>query len=155
MRKIATALLAAALLMLAACGRKTETAPSAADAEQTTQQTQTTQTAMPTEPEYAGSYFRTWSEEIGGTVAERNSYIVLQEDHTGYWIAQDVGTLTWDEGHLALTVGAAYEIALTQENGTVNLLLYEFQDDSGAWIPTAYEKIQELPAEIAQMLPKP
>lgn len=104
------------------------------------------------EPEHTGVYWRTWSEEIAGTVVEMSSYIVLDEDRTGYWIAQDVGTLTWDESQLTLTVGATYNIALTQENGTVKLLVFEFQDDTGAWIPTVYDKIEKLPEKIENML---
>lgn len=104
------------------------------------------------EPEYTGIYWRTWSEEIAGTVVEMNSYIVLNEDYSGYWIAQDVGTLTWDESQLMLTVGATYDIALTEENGVVNLLIYEFQDENGVWIPTVFEKTENLPMEIENML---
>lgn len=106
------------------------------------------------EPEYTGVYWRTWSEEIIGTVAEMNSYIVLAEDRTGYWIEQDVGMLTWDESQLMLTIGLTYDIALTQENDTVNLLVYESQDETGVWVPTVFEKIEELPAEMEKMLPK-
>lgn len=152
-RRIVMSLLAAAVLILAACGNKAGTTPPAADAEQTQVTEAETQAAdQPLEPEYAGIYWRTWSEEIGGTVVELNSYIVLNEDGTGYWIAQDVGTLTWDESQVMLTVGVSYEIALTQEKGTLTLLVYEFRDAGGAWIPTAYEKIGELPAEIEEMI---
>lgn len=104
------------------------------------------------EPEYTGIYWRTWQEEIAGTVIDMNSYIVLNEDSTGCWIGQDVGTLTWDESQITLTVGEAFDIALTQENDAVNLLVFEFQDDNGVWIPTVFEKIEELPAEIENML---
>lgn len=156
-KRIAISLLAAVVLMLAACGSKTDTIPASSDTEQI-QQTHEIQTggdtqtdAVSSAPEYTGIYRRMWSEEIDGTVVELNSYIVLNEDGTGCWIAQDVGTLTWDESRLTLTVGAAYETALTQENGSVNLLVYEFQDAGGAWIPTVYEKIEELPAEIEKM----
>ena len=162
-RRIAISLLAAAVLMLAACGNRSETVPSTAGAEQT-QEMQMQETAVPEaetqggcqspEPEYAGIYWQTWSEEIAGTVIDLNSYIVLNEDNTGYWIAQDVGTLTWNESQLILTVGATYDIALTQENDTVNLLVYEFQDDNGVWNPTVFEKIEELPAEMEEMLAK-
>lgn len=155
-KRIAAFLLAAAVLMLAACGSKAEAGSSAADAEQA-QETQitgvNTQEIYPsTESAYPGVYWQAWSEEIGGTVIEMNSYIVLNEDGTGCWIAQDVGTLTWDEHRLMLTVGAAYDIALTQEDGTVNLLVYEFRDNNGEWMPTVFEKIDKLPAEMEIML---
>lgn len=106
------------------------------------------------EPEYPGVYMRTTREEIGGTVVETNSYIVLNEDGTGFWIAQDVGMLTWDESQLMLTVGETIDIARTQENGIEYLMVYQFQDENGVWMPTEFERIEELPAEIAQMLPK-
>lgn len=156
-RKIAIPLLV--MLTLAACGRRNETVSPTVSAEQT-QQTQEiqiteaeTQTFDPaSEPEFTGVYRHTRSEEIAGKVMDKNSYIVLNDDNTGCWIAQDIGTLTWDASQLMLTIGASYDIALTQENGTVNLLVYEFQDENGEWIPTVYEKIEELPAEIETML---
>lgn len=158
-KRITISLLAAAVLMLAACGSNAETVFPTVNTEQT-QQIQITevdaQAVYPSfAPVYTGVYWRTWSEEIAGTVIDMNSYIVLNEDYTGYWIGQDVGTLTWDESQLMLTVGATYDIALTQENGTVDLLVYEFQDDSGVWIPTVFEKIEALPAEMEKMLAKP
>lgn len=104
------------------------------------------------EPEYEGVYLRTWSEEIGGKNVEHKAYIVLNEDGTGYWIAQDVGMLSWDESQLMLTIGATYDIALTQEGETVSLLVYEFQNENGEWIPTVFEKIESLPAEMEELL---
>ncbi len=109
------------------------------------------ESAEPSAPEYPGVYGRTWSEEIVGTVMEMHSYIVLNEDHTGYWIAQDVGALTWEEGQLMLSIGAAYGMALTQEGETVNLLVSEFPDDSEE-MPTVFEKIDGLPAQIESLL---
>lgn len=152
---IAVLLLALAMLILAACGSKAapaQTQPTqAAQAAQPTQATQPTEAprateaaVQPTSPlEYAGIYCRTWSEEIGGTVAERNSYYVLNPDHTGFLVAQGVGTLTWNESQLTDNLGVTYNIALTRENGTVNLLVYEFQD-----APSVYKKIESLPDEI-------
>lgn len=162
-RKIA--ILLTVMAMLTACGSKTGTASPAGNTETTqaavtqvteaqTQATEaeTQEVTLPSEPEYPGVYWRTWSEEIGGTVTDMNAYIVLNEDGTGYWIAQGIGMLNWDEGQLALTIGVSYEFALVQENGTVNLLVYEFQDENGEWKPTVYEKIDELPAELREML---
>lgn len=160
-QRITIFLLTALMLILAGCGSKVETVTAATDAEQTQQtreiqNTQAdTQAADPSsEPEYTGIYWRTWSEEIAGAVVEMNSYIVLEADSTGYWIAQDVGTLTWDESQLQLAVGAAYEITLIRENNTVNLLVYEFQDENGEWNPTVFEKINKLPEKIEKMLDK-
>lgn len=160
-KTIAIFLLAA--LMLSACADKT--VPASAEPEQevqTTQaeapETQSAETEAPETqpaPEYPGVYEQVWSEEIGGAVVELHSYIVLNEDSTGYWIAQDIGMLTWDENRLMLTIGAEYEIALAQENGSVNLLIYEFQDENGEWIPTVFEKIDRLPEQIEQMLAQP
>lgn len=146
-KRIAILFLAAAVLLLPACSGKNGTVSSSSTEEQEKQHTQETL-------EYTGIYWRTWREEIGGTVVDMNSYIILNEDHTGYWIGQDVGTLTWDEGQLMLTVGATYEFALTQENGRANLLVYEFRDDNGEWLPTAFEKIEKLPAQMEEMLGK-
>lgn len=102
---------------------------------------------VPSAAEYPGVYQRTWREEIGGTVINLHSYIVLNEDHTGYWIAQDVGMLTWEDGQLTLTVGAVCDMALTREGETVNLLVF----DSGE-APTVFEKIEELPEQIQSLL---
>lgn len=152
-KRIAFFMLAAAMLVLAACGSKAVTTPSAAETEQT-QETQVQEaqaaeaTAQPTAPlEYAGVYCQTWNEEIGGTVVEQHSYYVLNEDHTGYLFAQAVAGLTWDEGKLTENIGVTYDIALTQENGTVKLLVYQFQDK-----PSVFNKIEKLPAEIEAML---
>lgn len=151
-RRIAIFLLVVALLMTAACANKskadlptihTEPAP----------ETQVTQVDSHADaPEYPGVYWRSWREEIAGTVIDMKSYIVLNADNTGYWIAQDVGILTWDESRLTLTIGEVYDIALTQENGTDTLLVYEFQDADGTWIPTVFEKIEKLPTEISELL---
>lgn len=149
--KLAIVLLAA-VLMLTACTGRTGEAPSAPATEQP-QETQIQPTQIQ-EPEYPGIYKRTWSEEIGGTVVELNSYIILKEDGTGYWIAQDVGMLNWVEGRLELTIGDAYEIAPEQENNTSRLLVYRFQDENGEWIPTVFEKTDSLPSEIQEMLEK-
>lgn len=105
------------------------------------------------EPEYAGVYKRTVREEIGGAVVEKTSYIVLNEDGTGFWVAQDIGMLNWDECQLELTIGAKYDIARAQDNGIEYLLVYESQDAEGVWQPTRFERIEALPAEIAEMLP--
>lgn len=98
-------------------------------------------------PEYPGVYRHAWREEIAGTVAEMNSYIVLNEDHSGYWIAQDVGMLTWEDGQLTLTVGAVCDMALTREGENVNL-----QVSDGGEAPTVFEKIEELPEQIQSLL---
>lgn len=133
MKKIAIVFLAA-MLLLAACGSRTEAVSPAP------------------EPEYAGIYRQSWQEEIGGTVIDLNAYIVLNEDGTGYWIAQDVGTLTWEAGRLKLTIGEEYDMALTRENGIVELQVCRFRDADGERNPTVFEKIEALPGEIAQML---
>lgn len=119
-----------AVLMLAGCGKQPETVKPVV------------------EPEFPGVYWRTWREDIGGSMIDLNAYIVLNADHTGYWIAQDVGTLTWGDGQIMQSVGAACDIALTQEDGTVKLLVSEFQAD----MPRVYEQIEKLPAEIESML---
>lgn len=164
-KSIAIVLLALVMLMLAACGSRTPAAPSIIETESTqptqpeTQPTQATQpTAAPTQPttsptqpavplEYTGIYWRTWNEEIAGTVAVRNSYYVLNADHTGYVIAQAVGTLTWTESQVKDNLGQVSRIALNQENGDVNLVVYEFQGN-----PSVYKKIAKLPAEIESMI---
>lgn len=102
---------------------------------------------VPSAAEYPGVYQRTWREEIGGTVINLHSYIVLNEDHSGYWIAQDVGMLTWEDGQLTLTVGAVCDMALTREGETVNLLVSD-----GGEAPTVFEKIEELPEQIQSLL---
>lgn len=156
MRKLAISLLTAAVLMLAACTGKTETVLPDADSEQIQiLETDTRSIDPSSELEFTGIYRRGWSEEIGGATLEMNAYIVLNEDGSGYWIAQDIGTLVWDADRLMLSVGGTYEIALTQESGTVNLLVYEFRDDSGEWDPMVFEKIEELPAEVEEMLTNP
>lgn len=151
-KSIAIVLLTLVMLMLAACGGKAATAPAETQLTQETQaaETQATETqateatTQPAAPlEYAGIYCQTWSEEIGGTVAERKSYFILNPDHTGYLVFQAVGTLTWDENLITDNLGQTYPIALTQENGTVNLLVYEFQNT-----PSVYQKIDQLPDEI-------
>lgn len=151
-KSIAIVLLTLVMLMLAACGGKAAPAPAETQPTQETQAVETTQaTEAPTQPtaplEYAGIYCRTWSEEIAGTVAERNSYYILNPDHTGYLVMQAVGTLTWDENQLTDHLGGTYSIALTQENGIVNLLVYEFQDT-----PSVYKKIEKLPDEINALI---
>lgn len=154
-KRIALFLLAAVMLMLTACAAKVEVAPSTAATEPATQATEaattepttqateapTTEAAAPLE--YEGYYCRTWTEEIGGTVAERNSYYILNADHTGYLVMQAVGTLTWTEDQMTDNLGQTYRIALTEENGTVSLLVYEFQDT-----PSVYRKIDRLPDDI-------
>lgn len=150
MKKRITLFLLAAL-MLTACGKKNPMDAPAVPSEQP-QAVQTTEAETQAAPEYPGMYGRTWSEEIAGTVVEMHAYIVLNEDHTGFWIAQDVGTLTWDENRLMLTVGAVYSMTLAQEDGTGNLLVSEFRDENGAEILTEYERIEKLPAEIEEML---
>lgn len=129
-KQIAVFLLAAAFLMLAACGSRQQSP----------------------EPDYPGIYGRTWSEEIGGTTVQRKAYVVLNEDHTGCWIAQDIGDLTWEEGRITLAIGETFDIALTRENGAVKLLVYEFPDETGKGTPRAYEKTDALPPEIEEML---
>lgn len=155
-RRIAIFLLAVALLMTAACTGKSEADLPAVHTEPAPE-TQATQVSPQEDtpsfvPDYPGVYWRGWREEIAGTAIDMNSYIVLNEDNTGLWIAQDIGALTWEEDRLTLTVGAAYDIALTQEGGTDMLLVYELQNDQGAWIPTVFEKIEKLPTEISELL---
>lgn len=145
-KKIALLLLAAAILMLAACGHKAE-APAAETVPET--QAQETQAAP---LEYAGIYRQPYRDEIAGGVIEGYSYIVLNEDHTGYWITQGVAALTWDEELLKTNVGEICRTELTQENGTVNLLVYPDPhfDDSKA--PKVFEKTDKLPAEMEAMI---
>lgn len=145
---IAIVLLALAMLMLAACGGKDAPAPVQTQPTQETQAAETTlateAATQPTAPlEYAGIYCRTWSEEIGGVVVEQNWYYILNPDHTGCRVIQAIGTITWTENQITDNLGQTYRIALTQENGTVNLLVYEFQDT-----PSVYQKIERLPDEI-------
>lgn len=145
-KKIALLFLAAALLMLAACGHKAE-----APATETVPETQVQETqAAPLE--YAGIYRQPFRDEIAGRVVEGYSYIVLNEDHTGCWITQGVAALTWDEELLKTNVGEICRIELTQENGTVNLLVYPdpHYDDSRA--PRVFEKTDKLPAEMEAMI---
>lgn len=161
---IAISLVALSMLMLAACGTKAATVSAAVETKPTQEtvqvqatvpvpETQATEATAPAvteapKPEYPGVYMRTIREEIGGTVTERHSYIVLNEDHTGYSILQDIGALTWNEGQMTEAIGLSYNIALAQENSTVNLLVYEFQDAN----PTVYEKIEKLPADMEQLV---
>lgn len=164
MKKIAICLLAV-MLMLAACGNKAETKPAAATAaqqvqEETTQaepETETTAETLPEETEaesveleYAGVYEHPYSEEIGGTVVERSAYIVLNDDHTGCWIVQGFGMLTWDETQLKQEIGLVNDFTLSQKDGKAVLTVYEFQDENGNWIPNEYVRIDELPADIAE-----
>lgn len=155
-KRIAWILLAAAVLMLAACGHKNEPAPTAAETEQV-QETQAaepeTQATVPVpKPVCAGVYRKPWREEIAGKVVEGYSYIVLKEDHTGYWVAQAVATLTWDETQLKTTVGEVCNIELTQDNAAIKLLVYPDPRSSTAQTPDVYEKIEKLPAEIEAMI---
>lgn len=163
-RRIALFLLTAAVLMLAACGNQTETEPSTTAAQQvqeeTTQAAPETEAAAQTLPEkteaenveleYAGIYEHPYSEEIAGTVVERSAYIILNEDHTGCWIVQAVGMLTWDESHLKQEIGEVNDFTLTRKDGKDVLMVKEFQDENGDWIVNEYEKIDELPADIAE-----
>lgn len=103
-------------------------------------------------PEYEGVYEHRFREEIGGTVVDRGAYIILNEDHTGYWIVQAVGLLTWDETHLKQEIGIVNDFTLSQKDGKTVLTVYDFQDENGNWIPDEYVKIDELPADMAQLL---
>lgn len=168
MKKYAICLLAV-MLMLAACGNKAETKPAVATAAQQVQE-ETTQAAPETEAEtvaeplpeeteaeseeleYAGIYEHPYSEEIGGTLVERSLYIILNEDHTGYWIIQAVGMLTWDENQLTQEIGAVNDFTLSKKDGKVVLNVYDFQDENGNWTSSEYVKIDELPAEIEELI---
>ncbi len=45
----------------------------------------------------AGTYVHTYSEELEGEEITFQDYLILNEDHTGYGIAQDIVKITWDE----------------------------------------------------------
>lgn len=156
-KQIAVFLFIAAMLTLAACGSKAATAPSTAETQQETQAPAAQATEAPTEAAApvneavtAGVYRQLWKDEIGGKVTERYSYIVLNEDHTGYWVVQGAASLTWDEKQMKTTVGEICGIAATRENGSVNLLVY--QDYNDPKVPSVYEKIAQLPAEIEAII---
>lgn len=152
-KRIILSLFVFAVLILAACKNKAETVTPTVYTEQTPPSQVEAQTPCPpSEPEYPGVYRHAWHEEIAGNSIEMNSYIVLNADYTGFWIAQDIGTLSWDESRLVLSVGAVFDIALAQESGTDILSVCESQNEQGELVPAVFEKIEKLPTEIAELL---
>lgn len=107
----------AGALMLTACGTKAATQEKETQAEASAE----------ARPEYKaekkaieGGYFANeYEEEIDGQVTKRADYIILLEDYTGFYSAQDIIDLTWNQDEIKRADGVTMKLKAGENDGII------------------------------------